>query len=363
MVRKDCLKNDFINALTYIPETLGNTAFKGNKMTGGTYQAGMLFVSQGYWDSLYAIAEGVVRLNYLLYFDSFGLLLFAGSLDWLTRDILLILFSISLIGLLILGSMLLSYRKQRERQNAINKSLSDGARNLSHLNDDIHRFIGIVSHDLRSPLNSITAISELLVMDSDQLPPEEIEEYAGSIHDLTMRINNLVSNMMDANKIELGEVKIEPERISPEKTVKEVFNALRILGDKKSIKTTLNVESNLPNVLADQDALTRVLENLVNNAYKFSEANSEVSITVQHLPDEDKIKISVGDEGPGFTEEDKKKLYSKFSRLSASPTGGEKTTGLGLFIVHKLVHRMGGRIELDTEPGKGSVFSIILETA
>ncbi|MEQ8526118.1 HAMP domain-containing sensor histidine kinase [Gracilimonas sp.] len=332
-------------------------------MIGGTYLAGMLIVSLSFWDRLCAISVGEVGLNYLLDFNPLGLLHFAGSLDWLTREALIILFSISLIGLLILGTILLSYKKQQERQDALNKSLSDGARNLSHLNDNIHRFIGVVSHDLRSPLSSITAISELLAMDADKLPPEEIEEYAGNIHDLTMRINNLVSNMMDANKIELGEVKINPKPISAEQTVTEVFNSLRILGEKKSIKTSLKIEDNIPDVLADQDALTRVLENLVNNAYKFSRPNSEVTITVQHLSNTDKVKISVGDEGPGFTKEDKKRLYSKFSKLSAAPTGGEKTTGLGLFIVQKLVHRMDGRIELDTEAGKGSVFSVILKSA
>jgi signal transduction histidine kinase len=332
-------------------------------MTGGTYQAGMLIVSSDFWDSLCAISMGEVGLNYLFDFTTSGLLLIAGTLEWLTRDTLFILFALSLIGLIIVGTMLISYRKQRKRQQEINKSLSDGARSLSYLNDDIHRFIGIVSHDLRSPLNSITAISELLAMDAGQLPPEEIEEYAGNIYDLTMRINNLVSNMMDANKIELGEVKIKPEPISVQKTVTDVFNALKILGDKKSIKTTLEIRNHLPLVIADQDALTRVLENLVNNAYKFSRPGSEVTIKVEHLSAEEKVKISIGDEGPGFTEEDKKNMYNKFSKLSASPTGGEKTTGLGLYIVQKLVHRMGGRIELDSEPGSGSEFSIYLKSA
>lgn len=332
-------------------------------MTGGTYPTGMLIVSSGFWDSLCAISLDGVGFHYLFDFYTLSLIVVAGSLEWLTRDTLLILFAVSLIGLFILGAMALSYRKQRARQQAINKSLSDGARNLSHLNDDIHRFIGVVSHDLRSPLNSITAISELLAMDADEMPPEEIEEYAGNIHDLTMRINNLVSNMMDANKIELGEVKIKTEPISAQKTVTEVYNALRILGDKKSIKTTLHIDDDLPLVIADQDALTRVLENLVNNAYKFSDPVSQVTIKAEHLPGEGKVKISISDQGPGFTDEDKKNMYNKFSKLSASPTAGEKTTGLGLYIVQKLVHRMGGRIELDSEPGKGSVFSIYLKSA
>ncbi len=332
-------------------------------MTGGTYPTGMLIVSSTNWGSLSTISTDGMGLNYLFDFFTLGFVVVAGSLEWLTRDTLLILFVTSLIGLFILGAMVLSYRKQRARQQAINKSLSDGARNLSNLNDDIHRFIGVVSHDLRSPLNSITAISELLAMDADKMPPEEIEEYAGNIHDLTMRINNLVNNMMDANKIELGEVKIKPEPISVQKTVTDVFNALKILGDKKSIKTTLHINDNLPLVVADQDALTRVLENLVNNAYKFSAPDSQVTIKAEHIPGEERVKISISDEGPGFTDEDKKNMYNKFSRLSASPTAGEKTTGLGLYIVHKLVQRMGGRIELTSEPGKGSVFSIFLKSA
>jgi signal transduction histidine kinase len=200
-------------------------------------------------------------------------------------------------------------------------------------------------------------------MEAEEIPPKEIEQYAGNIYDLTLRIDNLVNNMRDANKIDLGEVALDLQPVQTVALAKEAYDSLKVLGDKKSITTNLSIEDNIPNINADQDALKRVLENLINNAYKFSNEGSTVEINVQYLKEIGKVKISISDEGPGFTQDDRKKLYGKFSKLSAAPTGGEKTTGLGLFIVKNLVERMNGSIELESTPGKGSVFSVILDEA
>jgi signal transduction histidine kinase len=285
------------------------------------------------------------------------------NLQWLSQEILLTLLGISLVIIFFMGTRIMNTRKDSNNRETLNESLSNYPISSTSINDDVHRFIGIVSHDIRSPLSSISAISEIMAMDADQLPPEEIKEYAGNIQDLTVRINNLVSNMKDANRIDLGEVKLELNPLKAEAIAKEAYDSLKVLGNKKGIETTLSIQDNLPKVVADQDALKRVLENLINNAYKFSDKHSTVKIDVEYLKKESKVKLSISDEGPGFTQDDRKKLYQKFSKLSAVPTGGEKTTGLGLFIVHNLVERMNGSIHLDSTPGEGSVFSVILGEA
>lgn len=281
---------------------------------------------------------------------------------WLNWNILNILLVGTLIMLVLsLVLLLLTYRKQKDQRDLV-QSLNKNAEALSVQNNSIHRFIGIVSHDLRSPLNTISAISEILAMDADQLPPNEIEEYAGTIHDLTLRINHLVNNMMDANKIEIGDVKLEPKPISVADVLADVHKNLQLLGEKKSITTSLHIDKNLPLAIADTEGLTRVVENLVNNAYKFSKPGSQVSIIAKNLLEQDKVQIVIKDEGPGFTETDKANLYQKFTKLSAKPTNGEKTSGLGLFIVFNLIKQMMGSIDLQSKVGEGSAFFITLDT-
>ena len=318
----------------------------------------------------YGLNIGGNYVSSFLFIDIPGLLssiilepLLIFNVQWLSQEVLLMLIVLCLIIIFVLGIRLKSYRRDSKDQKTINESLTNRSAQVASLNENINRFISIVSHDLRSPLNSISAISELLAMDAEKIPPEEIRKYADNVHDLTMRINNLVNNMRDVNRIEMGEVSFNLKSVDTTKIAKEAYDSLKVLGDKKSITTTLNIEDSIPNIRADQDALKRVLENLINNAYKFSGEGSTVEIQAEYLTEEGKVSISVRDQGPGFTKEDRKKLYSKFSQLSATPTAGEKTTGLGLFIVQELVERMNGTIELDSTPGEGSTFSVILEEA
>lgn len=275
--------------------------------------------------------------------------------DWLNISYPFLIF-LAAIVIAIAGILFFTFKKNHS-------STKLNAEFLARENEEIHRFISIVTHDLKSPLNSITAISELLALDSKTLSPDEISEYAGSIFDLSMRINHLVNNMKDVNNLEMGDVKLEIKPLDAEPLITNIHRSMQLLGNKKSIDTTLEIKEQLPMVKADKDTLSRVLENLINNAYKFSETGSTVTIKAVNLNSKNKVKISVKDEGPGFTEADKANLYNKFAKLSAKPTGEEKSTGLGLFIVYRLVKRMNGNIVLDTKPGKGSEFSIMLDTA
>ncbi|MBD1209646.1 MAG: sensor histidine kinase [Ignavibacteria bacterium] len=114
-------------------------------------------------------------------------------------------------------------------------------------------------------------------------------------------------------------------------------------------------------ILADEFALHQVFDNLISNAIKFSPKWSKVVVRmVRHLSEsgEAKVRIEIQDEGPGLTEQDKLKLFSKFARLSAKPTGQESSTGLGLSIVKRLVEAMGGQVWCESEHGKGATFIV-----
>lgn len=240
------------------------------------------------------------------------------------------------------------------------KFKDQASKEIARINKEKDHFIGVVSHDLRSPLNSIMALSSLMVEDPNS-SMKEISEYNAIILNSSKRMESLINNMLDANKIETGNTKLTLAPTSIKNAVGEIAESNSLLGDEKGITTSIKIEENLPEVIADYAAIQRVLENLISNAYKFSPKESTVHISATKVGDQ--VQVAVRDEGPGITEADRAKLFSKFEKLTALPTGNEKSTGLGLFIVKNLMAEMNGTILVESELNKGTIFKILFDIA
>lgn len=264
------------------------------------------------------------------------------------------LYLLTVIFLLAIVFTLLSfaYRSNLAKRKALKR--------LDALNREKNAVIGIVSHDLKSPLNSVMMLSDLLTGRYRELQHDEIREYSGLIFQASRRMEYLIDNLLDASKIESGDTRLSLRPVDVRKTIEFVYNSVKMLGKEKGITTHLYIDDTIPEVMAEPNALIRVMENLLSNAYKFSEKGSSVSVTVRHI--KNSVEIAVQDQGPGISEEDQAHLFKKFSRLSSTPTSNEKTSGLGLFIVKNLVDEMKGQISVDSEPGKGSTFRVVLNT-
>lgn len=240
------------------------------------------------------------------------------------------------------------------------KIKDQSSKEIAQVNNEKDHFIGVVSHDLRSPLNSIMALSSLMLEDPNS-SMEEISEYNAIILNSSKRMESLINNMLDANKIETGNTKLTLAPTSIKNAVGEIAESNSLLGDEKGITTSIEIEENLPEVIADYDAIQRVLENLISNAYKFSPKESTVRISATKVGDQ--VQVAVRDQGPGITEADRTKLFTKFEKLTALPTGNEKSTGLGLFIVKNLMAEMNGTILVESELNKGTIFKILFDIA
>ncbi|MFV1883479.1 MAG: ATP-binding protein [Balneola sp.] len=265
-----------------------------------------------------------------------------------------IYFTILLISFLI--SVLLAawaYRLMKQRAKSSHE--------ISRINDDKNHFIGVVSHDLRSPLNSIMALSSLLNDDPAGSPPEEIKEFSSIILNSSKRMETLINNMLDVNKIETGNTRLELLPTSIKGIIAEIAESMSHLGNEKNITTEIKIDDDLPIVMADGIAVARVLENLISNAYKFSPKQSTVSILA--TSDDGKVQIVVKDQGHGMSDLDRSKLFQKFEKLSASPTGNEKSTGLGLYIVKNLMAEMKGTVLVESELNRGTSFKLLFNKA
>jgi signal transduction histidine kinase len=241
------------------------------------------------------------------------------------------------------------------------KARRNAAYQLEEINEEKDHFIGVVSHDLRSPLNSIMVLSSMMVEDAENTDADTLKEYNSIIVNSAKNMEHLISNMLDANKIETGNTSLKVGPVKLQDAIKSPFNSTTVLGKEKNISTELNIEENLPEVIAESQAISRILENLMSNAYKFSPSGSTITVSLSEQGEQ--VQLAVEDQGPGLTDLDRKKLFTKFEKLSASPTANEKTTGLGLFIVKNLVQEMNGTILVESDYGNGTTFKILFNKA
>ncbi len=239
--------------------------------------------------------------------------------------------------------------------------LSEANNRLVKLNEEKNEFLHIAAHDLKNPLSVISGYAGLLQMlDHDEY--ENVDCYAAEILASANRMLDIIRNLLDTRRIEDGllELKQEPCPLAPliETLLRDYANAART----KSIDIGIQGDPGLFAVNADAGALHQILDNLFSNAMKYSPKGREVKLAIGRT-DRDQVAISIIDRGPGLSEEDQKKLFGKFVRLTPQPTGGESSNGLGLWIVQRMARLMDGDVACTSQLGVGSTFTLTLPSA
>jgi len=171
----------------------------------------------------------------------------------------------------------------------------------------------------------------------------------------------MVQNLLDANRIERGEMKLDLASTELVALVSSIVETQRPRAAAKQQKIALETDAAPVPALVDSGVMVQVLENLVSNAIKYSPPGRSIFMRLKR--DTGTVRIEVQDEGPGLSAEDQKKLFGKFARLSAKPTGGEHATGLGLSIVKRMVEAMNGKVWCESEPGRGATFIVTVPEA
>ena len=227
---------------------------------------------------------------------------------------------------------------------------------LREMNDEKNEFMGIVAHDLRNPLNCIQGYSELILEESAEA---RVQEPAQRILDTSRRMTEMVRNLLDANRIERGEMKLDLQPIPFSAVLGTVVESYQPRAAAK--QQVIGLECKVPaaadlTILADRSLLLQVLENLISNAVKYSPVGTRIDVVLTRASDVGRCEVR--DHGPGLSADDQKKLFGKFARLSAKPTGGEHATGLGLSIVKKMVEAMNGKVWCESQLGQGASFFV-----
>lgn len=239
-----------------------------------------------------------------------------------------------------------------------NIELEAALEQVQKLNAEKNEILGIVSHDLKNPISVILGMTELMKPDAAfTLPLSDYQQFAQHLHRTALHMLQLVKALLDDYWLESGVIELSLVAVNLNVLVNFLVENYRQLSAEKKI--TLYVEASSEyTVLGDERRLNQVLDNLLSNALKYSPLGAQVFVRMREY--DSAVRIEIQDQGPGLTEDDKTKLFGKFARLSAQPTGGEHSTGLGLSIVKKMVEAMKGKVWCESEFGQGATFIVEL---
>lgn len=254
---------------------------------------------------------------------------------------------------------------QRDDLDGKNTELNQARLDLQGRADELQRasrykseFLANMSHELRTPLNSSLILARLLA-DNEQgnLDDEQIK-FAESIYGAGNDLLNLINDILDISKVEAGKLEVRPENAHVRRLVEAVETLFRPQADDKGLRFVAEVEEGAPTLLySDRQRVEQILKNLLSNAFKFTDAG-EVSLRVSASPEG--LRFDVRDSGIGIAEDQLARIFEAFQQADGATNRRYGGTGLGLSISRDLAHLLGGSIIVSSEPGKGSVFSLLL---
>ena len=223
-------------------------------------------------------------------------------------------------------------------------------------------FISNVSHELRTPITSIKSYVDTLCNHGEKLDPDIYREFLQIIDAEADRLMSLVSDVLDLSRIEEGDIEAEMHVLGLRQAAEAALRSVNLMAKDKQIELTLNIIEPLPFVLMNEEAIERVVINLLTNAIKYTPLGGKIEVKVEHRPDNNEVAVSIKDTGIGIPEESLPQIFDRFYRVERK-VHTIKGTGLGLTIVKKIIENHHGRVEVQSALGQGSTFSFFLPLA
>lgn len=256
----------------------------------------------------------------------------------------------------LLGALTVIQVTNSKRTRRINQQLSEQNEHLDELIKEKDVWMNLMAHDLKAPLTSIGGLLDML--EDESLPAPIRQQVLRNIKKSVFKGSELITQLLEISRLESGEVRVVIEETDLRELVEDTAQTFQANAAQKGI----TLQTDLPNkpVVCATDPLLaqRILENFVSNALKFSPSGTQVRLALENGGQQ--YRILVEDQGPGMSAEDQQNLFQKFKKLSAQPTAGESSTGLGLSIVKLLSERIHADIEVQSQLGTGTTFSLAL---
>ncbi|MEO5378144.1 MAG: hybrid sensor histidine kinase/response regulator [Magnetococcus sp. DMHC-6] len=259
---------------------------------------------------------------------------------------------------LAIKTMVDQQKESNQKLFLMNSELRKNKEDLLNLNQLKNIFLGMAAHDLRNPLVSIRGLSELLL--EEDLDRETQRDFCTTIHQVSRQMLELLNQLLDVSVIESGKFQLQLAEHDLFALLQERTALLQPIAQAKNTRLNLiKEEPTLSTFCFDRDRLIQVIDNLLTNAIKFSPPGSEV-IILSFYEENQFVCFSVTDQGPGISSQDRELLFKPFQKLTATPTAGEKSTGMGLFIVKKIIDAHNGHILVECLDKGGTCFKVQL---
>ncbi|MGH8742244.1 MAG: sensor histidine kinase, partial [Burkholderiales bacterium] len=229
---------------------------------------------------------------------------------------------------------------------------------LDRLKDD---FVSTITHELRTPLTSIRAFTQILLENPD-VEREQRARFLGIITKETERLTRLINQVLDLSRIESGRAEWHESSVDMREVVADTVTGMSQVFEERNIRVELSLPEGVRRVRADVDRMIQVMLNLLSNAAKFCQGRIEIALSEQAGA----VRVDVRDNGPGIEPADQKLVFDKFRQAgdgpAARPSAYSAGSGLGLHISRQIVEHFGGRMWVESAPGRGACFSFILPT-
>lgn len=230
---------------------------------------------------------------------------------------------------------------------------------LKQLKDEKYHLLKLVNHDIRSPFNRIFALLQLFEMESGEVPNQQ-KEYIDSMYLSILSGLEMIQNLRDMREIDAGNIELDNTAYDLVPIIHKSIRTFSKQIELKNLKIETKIEDEPMPIFNDEYYTQRVIENVFSNAVKFSKQGKEISVKIRKT---DKvIEILIQDSGKGVAQEEESLLYKKFTKLSAIATGGEGSIGLGLYNTLYFLNKLNGKIILQRNEQRGSLFIIQLPT-
>jgi signal transduction histidine kinase/CheY-like chemotaxis protein len=242
---------------------------------------------------------------------------------------------------------------------ALYAELDERAEQLRSASELKSRFLSHMSHEFRTPLNSVLALSRLLLDRIDGELTAEQERQIGYIRRSAESLLELVNDLLDLSKVEAGKIEVKPTRFTVASLFGALRGALRPLLTSPSVDLIFDAVHDMPELLTDEAKVAQILRNLISNALKFTE-NGEVRVTAHYQTDSGNVVFAVRDTGIGIAPEDQALIFEEFAQVDTRLQKKVKGTGLGLPLSRSLAELIGGGIQVESVPGQGSMFMLTI---
>ncbi len=246
----------------------------------------------------------------------------------------------------------------RQAQDAAAEALQSAERASKAKTD----FLSNMSHDIRTPMNAIIGITTLMKNELHQ--PEKLAEHLGKLETSGQLLLGIINNILDMSRIESGKTTLNVEKMNLPQQISQLDSIIRQQAGQRRQTFTVNTHLQHENILADPNRLNQVLMNILSNAVKYTPKGGHIRLEMEELPRNEhfaRYRFVVQDDGIGMSEEFQKTLFDPFTREEKSGTNKVQGTGLGMAITKSIVDLMGGSISVESAPGKGTRFEVVLE--